>query len=341
MRNDPRLLEILCCFACQGKLRLESDGASTADGHIMAGRLTCTSCGSIYPILEGVPRFVPTTISADTRRTVEAFGYEWHRADPVIQNTRFTSAEVFLDFVRPVTPEYFSGKVILDAGCGSGRFTAWASRFGAALVFGVDLSESVTVAFQHTRDMPNVLIIQADLFCLPLLPVFDYVFSVGVLHHTANPRKAFDAIVALVRPGGGVSAWVYGWENNWWIIHLLNPIRTRITSRLPRPILVAVAYALAVPLFLLARLSRRLAGRTGSANRLYRLLFYADYLTFLGGFGFREQAYIVFDHLIPAIAEYIPREEFERWFLESRLTDIVITSRAGNSWRGFGVRGGA
>jgi len=337
MRNDPRLLEILCCTACRGELRLESDGASALDGHVIAGRLTCTSCGSVYPIMEGVPRFVPAAVSAETRRTVEAFGYQWHRADSVIQNTHFTSAEVFLDFIRPVTADYFSGKVVLDAGCGSGRFAAWAGRYGAALVIGVDLSESVTLAFEHTRDMPNSLIIQADLFCLPLRPRFDYVFSVGVLHHTANPRKAFDALVAVLRPGGGLSAWVYGKEHNWWIIHFLNPFRTHITSRLPRKVLLVISHLFAVPVFVLSRLAGGLAKREG-LKQFRRTLFYSEYLTFLSAFGFHEHALIVFDHLVPAIAEYIPFEEFERWFGENRLEHAVITSRAGNSWRGFGVR---
>ena len=68
------------------------------------------------------------------------------------------------------------------------------------------------------------------------------------------------------------------------------------------------------------------------------LLFYFDYLNFLSNFGFREQALVVFDHLSPTIAEYISRSEFEQWFEDNNLSDVIITSRTGNSWRGFGIR---
>jgi hypothetical protein len=88
-----------------------------------------------------------------------------------------------------------------------------------------------------------------------------------------------------------------------------------------------------------------LKGIYGPINQQPRLqwigkwLFYNDYLYFLSRFGFREQRGIVFDHLVPDLASYIPRREFEAWFHENGLSDIVISSRAGNSWRGFGVKG--
>lgn len=59
---------------------------------------------------------------------------------------------------------------------------------------------------------------------------------------------------------------------------------------------------------------------------------------FLSKFGFHEQAYVVFDHLVPAIAEYIPHQEFAQWFEGNQLHNVVITPRAENSWRGFGIR---
>jgi SAM-dependent methyltransferase len=219
----------------------------------------------------------------------------------------------------------------------AGRFSLLAQGFGAKGVVGVDLSDSVDVAFRTTRTLPNVLIIQADLFNLPLRQQgFDYVFSVGVLHHTASPGGAFDSIAKLVKPGGGISAWVYGRENNGWIIYGLNPIRNNLTSRLPRKVLLALSYIITAPMYLILKGIYRPVGNANSG--LKKWLFYFDYLYFLGQFGFHEQAYIVFDHLVPTIAEYIPHDEFSRWFSQNGLQNVVITSRAGNSWRGFGER---
>ncbi len=338
MRNDPTLLNLLCCPLCQKDLRVGEVTATAPDGHIMTGDLVCTACGNKYPIVRGVPQFTPDAISDEVETTVKGFGFQWQRADPLITDTKFKAVDTFLDFIKPVEPAYFADKVVLDGGCGSGRFSHWAQQFGAKAVFGVDLSESVDTAFNNTRGFPNVIIVQADLLSLPLRQAFDYAFSIGVLHHTDDPRGAFDGIVSRVRPGGGMSAWVYSRENNEWIVNILNPIRRHLTSRLPHPILRLLSYVITVPLFLLLKGVYRPVGKSPRLTWLRSRLLYFDYLYFLSGFGFHEQALIVFDHMVPTISEYIPREEFQQWFDENGLHDVVITSRAGNSWRGFGIR---
>jgi hypothetical protein len=157
---------------------------------------------------------------------------------------------------------------------------------------------------------------------------------VAVLHHTADPRGAFLHMATKVVPGGNVSAWVYGRENNGWIIHGLNPVR-RVTSRIPRALLLALSYLIAIPINMLTRFVYMPVRRRPALTPLRRFLFYFDYMIFLGRFGYREQAFIVFDHAVPVIAEYIRREEFAEWFDAARLEDVLITMRGGNSWRGF------
>jgi hypothetical protein len=161
---------------------------------------------------------------------------------------------------------------------------------------------------------------------------------VGVLHHTSDPRSAFDAVVRRAKPGGGVSAWVYGRENNGWIIYGLDPIRKYVTSRLPRKALLALSYALGVPLFIVLKGIYRPVGRSRRFSWLKNTLPYFDYLYFLGQFDYRGQSLVVLDHLVPALAAYVPRNDFGQWFESNQLRDVVITSRAGNSWRGFAVR---
>jgi SAM-dependent methyltransferase len=299
----------------------------------MEGALACTRCATSFPIRRGIPRFAGE-LSREVERTVDAFGYQWERANALLKDTRFSAPDVFLDFVRPLQGEWLRGKRVLDAGCGFGRFAIAAIHFGAAFVVGVDLSDAVDVAFANTRGLSNVLIVQADLFRLPLKSTFDYAFSVGVLHHTPDPRGAFLQVVSKIVPGGSMSAWVYGRENNGWIIHVANPVR-RLTSRLPKPLLLALSYAAALPLFALTH------GIYGPlARRRARLpwLFYFDYFVFLSQFGYREHAFVIFDHAAPAIAEYIARGDFEQWFEAAGLERIVITMRGGNSWCGFGIR---
>lgn len=340
MKHPETWLPLLRCIACHSSLEMHEAGETAPDGHLMTGALRCTQCSAVYPVTGGIPRFVPDAHAAEVKETVAAFGYQWQQANNLVQNTTLSASELFLDFVAPVSGDYVRDKVVLDGGCGQGRFTLAAHRLGAAKVVGVDLSDAVLVAFENTRHLDNVLIVQGDLLSLPVQPVFDYAFSVGVLHHTAQPRQAFISIASAVKSGGGVSAWVYGREGNDWIIHVLNPIRRKITSRIFGSLLGWIARLLAIPLYLSIKLVYQPVSRIEGLAFLRKRLFYYDYLVWLGQYcGYREQALVIYDHLTPAIAEYISHDEFQAWFQESHLEDVVITSRAGNSWRGFGKRG--
>ena len=297
----------------------------------------CTGCDARYPIQAGVPRFVPAHLSDDVTSTVDGFGYQWTKANPVLSHAHFSSSSVFLDFIKPVEPEYFAGKTVLDGGCGLGRFTLLSASYGARMVVGVDLSSAVDAAFENTRHLPNVVIAQADLFALPLDAQFDYIFSVGVLHHTSNPRAAFQELAAKLRPGGGLSAWVYAREGNDWILRVINPVR-RFTSHWPRPALLVAAHVVAIPLWMVVKTIYRAIASIDALRALRKWVFYYDYMVFLSQFGYREQAYIVFDHMVPELADYIEHDAFAEWFLAGGLSDVTISLRSGNSWRGFGVK---
>jgi len=254
-----------------------------------------------------------------------------------LEETLCTQQSLFLDFISPVTASYFEGKVVLDAGCGMGRFSGIATKLGARAVIGVDLGDCVDVAHRRLRALPNVHIVQADILSLPFKQDYQYIFSVGVLHHTVDPRRSFEALLPLLQTNGGISVWVYGRENNGWIIHVLNPIRTKITSKMPHWALNILSYPLAALIRLVANGVYKPISETPSLRTFWEWLPYREYLVFFQ-FSFHEQRTDVFDHLAPELAFYISRPELEAWFLENDLSGVTITQRTGNSWRGFGVK---
>jgi SAM-dependent methyltransferase len=330
------LLGFLVCPSCKNSLEL---GVLDEIGEeIINGDLRCTSCYASYPIQQGVPRFVPSQLETSAVNTSHAFTYEWESFSDRLEGTLFTQRDLFLDFVHPVNADYFEDKVVLDAGCGMGRFSRLAAEFGARQVVGVDLGHSVDVAYQRLRSFPNIHIVQADILSLPLKQDYQYIFSIGVLHHTVDPRRSFEALLSLLQTKGGISVWVYGRENNGWIIHVLNPIRTKITSKMPHWALNTLSYPLAASIRLIANgVYKPISGNT-PLQSLWKWLPYREYLVFFSQFSFHEQRTDVFDHLAPELAFYIARPEFEAWFLENGLAQVSITQRTGNSWRGFGVK---
>lgn len=311
-RVNPELLKILVCPECRSDL---------------AGELSCTGCSRTYPVVDGVPQMLASATRDESLRVAARFGEQWK----AYSEQRGLYRRQLLDWLAPVEPGFFRDKLVLDAGCGKGRHLLAASEFGPRLLVGVDLGEASQVARAATRANPRVAVVRADLMHLPFRPgTFDYCYSVGVIHHTPDPAACFASLLQAVRPGGHISAWVYGRENNDWILRYVDPLREHLTSRLPRPVLTGLSRVLAAVL---------LAAGRGLYRPLLKLapglpLFYKEYLTYIASFPLREIETIVYDHLQPELAFYISREEFAHWFRD--LEEVVIGWHNANSWRGFG-----
>jgi SAM-dependent methyltransferase len=330
-----RLLQYLACPACNGEIRLLAVAEKDQE-EILEGSLGCAACERHFMVVRGVPRFADLSqIEEEKAATASSFGWEWQH---FTQNDERYS-EQFLGWIAPVEPEFFKDKVVLEGGCGKGRHTELSARWGARDHIGIDLSAAVETAFAATRHLENAHIVQADIYHLPLRRVFDYAFSVGVLHHLPDPKGGFLSLASKVTAGGHLSAWVYGAENNGWITRFVNPLRERVTSRINRRALLHLSKLPTAALYAATKLVYGPLNRSESGSAIARRLFYNDYLSAISGFGWREQHTIVFDHLVAPTAYYISRAEFEKWWEEINASDVVIGWHNKNSWRGFGKAG--
>lgn len=326
-----RLLDLVVCPSCGGELTLFA--ASAEEREIEEGRIDCKRCHKSYPISGGIPRFLPEGVPSSAQRTVDRFGDQWNDFDFIGDHYE----EQFLGWIAPNTPDSFAGKVVLEGGCGKGRHSALVSRWGAKEVLAVDLGSAVEAAYRNTRAFPNVHVIQADLFHLPVAKrSVDVAFSVGVLHHTPEPGRCFRELVDTVRPGGRVVAWVYGRENNAWIIHGINPLREAVTSKLPHRWVYHLSKLPAAVLFALGRGVYQPLSSDRFLN-VGKRLYYQAYVNHVTKFPWHEVHSIVHDHLTPPIAHYIPEGEFRAWFETARLENIELGWHNQNSWRGTGV----
>jgi len=182
--------------------------------------------GGVIPVKHGIPRFV-----AD-EEFVESFGFQWNRFDV----RRQEEDEAVFEVKTGVPPSELAGKLVLDAGCGGGRYTRVAADHGAFVV-GVDRSLAVEKARALTEGLSNVQLVQADLTRLPFRPAsFDMVFSIGVMHHSPDCHRAFQAVAPMVKPGGRLSVWLY--RKNSWVQERINDAGRSVARRLSRPTLL-------------------------------------------------------------------------------------------------------
>jgi 2-polyprenyl-3-methyl-5-hydroxy-6-metoxy-1,4-benzoquinol methylase len=142
-----------------------------------------------------------------------------HSARPVGQREYFDEVEARKYFVEPHIPRFaefarWSGKRVLEVGCGIGTDTINFARAGAQ-VTAVDLSErSLEIARQRAAvyGCANITFVHANVEELSkVLPgdQYDLVYSFGVIHHTPRPEVALRELVALLRPGGALKVMVY------------------------------------------------------------------------------------------------------------------------------------
>lgn len=332
-----RLLQYLACPSCGGAIYLAVVAESVAGRtgpEVLSGELACRACARRYAVRRGVPRFVnEELVTPEQAATTDNFGWQWQHFTQ--QDELY--AEQLRGWLAPVEPEFFRDKVVLEGGCGKGRHTQLAAQWGARDIVGIDASAAVETAYRATSELPNAHIVQADIYQLPLRRAFDYAFSVGVLHHLPRPRAGFMALAAKVKPGGHLSAWVYGAENNGWLVHFVSPVRERITSRISRPLLLQLSKLPAALVYAATKLIYGPLNQSDFGRRnVVPHLFYHDYLCAIAPFGWREQHTIVFDHLVAPVAYYISRAEFASWWQDIGAEQVQISWHNSNSWRGFG-----
>ncbi len=225
-RFHAELAPLLQCFNCEHALR--SDGS---------GGYVCPDCQRHYPEREGVACFV------DSGAYAESFGFQWHLYDRTqLDNDQCRESESDFRKRTGFRPEDLNGKLVLDVGCGMGRFAEVATRWGARVV-GIDLSAAAQVAARNLAGR-DFIALQADVFALPFAPeTFDLIYSIGVLHHTPDCENAVKALPQYLKSGGHLAVWLYSGYNKW---YRFSDIYRRVTHRMP-PRLLHGILSVAVP----------------------------------------------------------------------------------------------
>ncbi len=208
----PWLADLLCCPRCPGEAPLSIDAGQREGDEIASGDLVCASCGGRFPVSGGVPRFVEAS-----QDYCGNFGFQWRHWKTIqvdrLSGHRLSETRFLHD--SDWDPDWLAGKVLLDCGCGAGRFADVAAGFGARVV-ACDLSQAVEACRDNTA-LRNGLVqpVQASLFQLPLRRgAFDGVFCMGVIQHTPDPQALMRQLIPFLKPGGRLAYNFY--EADFW-----------------------------------------------------------------------------------------------------------------------------
>ena len=152
-----------------------------------------------------------------------------HSTQPLGTRQYFDEVEARKYFVEPHIPIFaefprWSGKKVLEVGCGIGTDTLSFARHGA-LVTSVDLSvRSLEIARQRVsvygleKQVRFYFANAEELSCYVPVEPYDLIYSFGVIHHTPHPGVVLEQLRQYTRPGTTIKIMVYhrrSWKVAW------------------------------------------------------------------------------------------------------------------------------
>lgn len=199
----------------------------TLNGRALQENKCSLTLGMFWLIEDGIVRF---------RRDDgynSSFAKQW-KAFQITQYDDYNKTSITRDRYLKETgwPDFgLGGELILEAGCGAGRFTRLLAATGAKLL-SFDYSSAVEVSREQNGHFTNIAFAQADILDMPFADnSFDRVFCHGVIQHTPDPAAAFRALNRVLKSGGKLSFDVYhrdGRIRPWKSKYIWRPITTRM-----------------------------------------------------------------------------------------------------------------
>jgi SAM-dependent methyltransferase len=249
----------------------------------------------------------------------DRFGYEWGAYSEILPDYE----EQFRRWTPHFSIDSWQGKTFLDVGCGMGRNSYWPMTYGAKRGVAIDVDDrSLEAATRNLERFSEMEVRQQSAYDIEEEDVFDIAFSIGVIHHLEHPETALTAMVKSIKPGGTVAIWVYGLENNRWIIYTLTPLRKLLFSWMP----IGIVHFLSLfPTTLLWLFLKVGLGRI-------------EYFSMIRNFSFAHLRAMVFDQLLPNIAHYWPEETVCALMRDAGLLGIDLIWVNEMSWAAIGIK---
>ena len=244
----------------------------------------------------------------------DRFGYEWSTYTEVLPESRGQLERWF----GSTGLNSCQGKRIMDVGCGMGRNPYWMLKAGAKEVLAVDADDgSLASARKNLSIFTQARVEKCSVYDLEpkVQGLFDRVTCIGVLHHLEQPELALQKLWSCVQPGGDLILWCYAREGNRLLLPIIEFLRF-IGAR--------------APLWLTHALSKLVT--LGAWPLIHLFPWQTDYYRKLKSLSFKNVESIIFDQMLPRIANYWTHEDMER--LTSQLVGASTTIEfvQGNSW---------
>jgi SAM-dependent methyltransferase len=230
------------------------------------------------------------------------------------------SKEMLKEIVHPFDLKLIKNKVIMEVGSGSGRILKNLLKFKPKKITGVEPSKAINIARKNNNESKKIIFKNIKGEDIKDLKKYDFVFSLGVIHHIPNYKKVCKNIYNSLKTNGKFICWVYGYEGNELYIFIFNNLR-RLTILMPDFLLRYLCNFLNAILYIYIFLCK-----------LFPLPLKDYLLNVFAKCSYSKRNYIIFDQLNPSFSKYFKKEEISKLMKKSGFKQVKVYSRHKYSW---------
>ena len=317
----------------KNKIKTLSEIFGTSDIHLEE---TCINiAGKVYPIVddviillkshqippgtsEKIKALIPdqastSLIAKDIQHT---FSEEWKTYNEILPQHK-DEFKLYFDLVDPLKLE---SKRICDLGCGIGRWSYFLKDIVKEIVL-IDFSESIFEARKNLSGSDNIIFIMADVLDLPFEDnTFDFIFSLGVLHHI--PKPALESVRKLSRLAPEFLVYLYYALDNrgslykliFYFVDLIRKLISSITSSTTRSVITEILMWL---LYMPAIFIGKILSMFGAPSS--RVPHYATY----GHMNLGRIRQDVYDRFFTRIEQRVSKKEIHQ--LSDSFSEIIVS----------------
>ena len=253
----------------------------------------------------------------DHKETYENFGDQFIKDSKI--DGYLGSIEMLKDIVSPFDLNIINNKKIMEVGIGSGRILNNLLAFSPSIVTGIEPSKAINIAKKKINsDKVEFLNIKGEE--LNFIEEYDYIFSIGVIHHIPNHMLVLKKIYKSLKKNGKFVVWVYGKKGNELYLIIFNNLRN-ITTLLPDFVLRILSHILNLFCYIY-----------GFLCNYFKLPLRKYFIEVFNKCEFEKRSYIIFDQLNPSYAKYFTKTELKIILEKCGFKKIDIYNRHDYSW---------
>lgn len=294
---------------------LDGDLEDDWEHEVIEGAIHCSDCETYYPIRDGIPRMVIGELGPQTQHRTTSFD----RAIDVWE-------EHFKELSYPLTEKDYLGKTVVDIGCGYGRHSFFAARYGAEVI-AVDSSEDAVLSTsKNCASLKHVHVVMADAAQLPIKSqVIDHAYCFGVLHHIENPLEVMKKATDILKPSGSLSLWVYGPRQG--LTLMINNALRGMTTNMSHEELLRFSRTIASSLRLFSHTPYKIFGQIPGLRSIVSHLPVHDHHKW----PFDVVVADIYDRLRIPVLHWFTREDLEKWYGNMGYVNFSVRRRVGNN----------